>query len=551
MNIDNSNGHTPLQTACEYGQLDIVKFLVSLPSVDVKIRISDYSTLLHKACRYGELQIVKFLVSLPSVDVNINNSNGHTPLQTACEYGQLDIVKFLVSLPSVDVKIRISDYSALLHKACRYGELQIVKFLVSLPLINVNIHGDAGNTPLHTACQYGQLDIIKFLMSTDKINPMSTNKIGDTPLHIACTCGYVNIVKYLLSTGSVDPMAENRNQHTPVQLAGHKYGILTLFQPFEQCRVDFPIESYSKVFLCGNTSNGKSSLANSLWQRVNVISWLEMLNPFKQQKKVEPLTAGIVPHQLESNEIGNIVLYDFAGHPEYYSSHEAVLATLMLRSPAVFIILVKLTDKLEDIEKQLYYWASFIQNVCSGMLKKSQVIVVGSHADDKEAKNGKVLVEHLDLSRILKNIGKLEYKGFVAMDCRKQNGREFDQFITYLSESNQAVVDRSDSISFYCHVLYAFLTTKLIKVAVTLEDLSQMLQNENEPSLPSNESALLAFLDALSDKGLIMFIRTIDSTSSWVIVDKLALLEKINGKLFAPSHFKEYTPHLASNTGLV
>ena len=52
VNIDNSNGHTPLQTACEYGQLDIVKFLVSLPSVDVhiKIRISNYSALLHKAC---------------------------------------------------------------------------------------------------------------------------------------------------------------------------------------------------------------------------------------------------------------------------------------------------------------------------------------------------------------------------------------------------------------------------------------------------------------------------------------------------------------------
>ena len=255
--------------------------------------------------------------------------------------------------------------------------------LVSLFSVDVNANDNDGHTPLSTASRYGQLDIIKFLMSTEEINPMSTNKIGDTPLHIACTCGYVNIVKYLLSTGSVDPMAENRNQHTPVQLAGHKYDILTLFQPFEQCRVDFPIESYSKVFLCGNTSNGKSSLANGLWQRVNVISWLQWLS--------------------------NIVLYDFACHPEYYSSHEAVLENLMLRSPAVFIIL---TDKMEDIEKQLYYWAGSLENVGYQMSKKSQVIVVGSHADKRGAENGINLIKRIDIQRIIKYH---EYKGFAAI----------------------------------------------------------------------------------------------------------------------------------------
>ena len=552
-------GETPLYLACLAGHYEIVTYLINEhhcdpntggsynPLHDAHIRV-----LLHKACQYGELQVVTFLVSLPSVGLNIKSNSGYTPLHTACHYGQLGIIKFLVSLPLVDVNILSNFGYTPLHTACHYGQLDIIKFLVSLPLVDVNIRSNIGYTPLHTACMYGQLDIVKFLMSTEKVNPMSTTTYGDnTLLHIACRHGNVDIVKYLLSTGCIDPMAENSYRETAVQLAENDYDILKLFEPFVECRVDFPVESYSKVFLCGNTTNGKSSLAHGLGQRVKGVSLLERLNPFKKQEKAEPLTAGIVTYHLQSIETGNIVLYDFAGHPEYYSSHEAVLATLMLRSPAVFIILIKLTDKLEDIEKQLYYWAHFIQNVCSRMSKKSQVIVVGSHADDKEAKNGKVLVQHLDLSCILKNIGQLEYKGFVAMDCRKQNAREFDQFITYLSESNQAVVDRSDSISFYCHVLYAFLTTKLIKVAVTLEDLSQMIQNENEPSLTSNEPALPALLDALSDKGLIMFIRAIDSTSSWVIVDKLALLEKINGKIFAPSHFKEYTPKLASNTGLV
>ena len=417
-----------------------------------------------------------------------------------------------------------------------------------LSSVDVNVQDGSSCTPLHTACYYGQLDIVKFLMSSEQANPISKDIIGNTPLHLVCSSGNVDIVKYLLSTGRIDPMAENGYNKTPVQMAGNQYDILKLFEPFKQCRVDFPVESYSKVFLCGSTTNGKSSLAHSLSQRVNKVdvSWRDRINPFKE--KAEPFTAGIVPHHLESNKIGNIVLYDFAGHPEYYSSHEAVLENLMLRSPAVFIILIKLTDKLEDIEKQLYYWASFIQNVSSRVSKKSQVIVVGSHADKRRAMNGKDLVKKIDIEKI---IGNQEYKGFVAVDCRNKDVVGFDEFIRCLTESSKVTVDRSDSISFYCHVLYAFLKTKLVAVAITLEDLSQIIQNENEPSLPSNESVLLELLTILSDKGLILFIRSTYSTSSWAIVDKHSLLKEINGTLFAPSHFKEYRSTLASNTGIV
>ena len=544
------DGYTPLHTACHYGNLDIVKFLVSLSSVDVNSKDDNGYTPLHAACRCGRLDIVKFLVSLSSVDVNNKASSGYTTLHTACLSGKLNIVNFLVSLSSVDVNIQDEDGYTPLHRACFYGNLAIVKILVSLSSVDVNSKAYDGYTPLHTACRCSQLDIVQLLMSTAQVNPISTTKDGDTPLHIACRHNRVDIVKYLLSTGRIDPMAKNRYQKIPVQMAGDKYQILKIFEPFKQCRTHFPVESYSKVFLCGNTTNGKSSLAHALLQRVNGvhISWIDRYSPFKYHEQAEPLTAGIVPHHLQSNEIGNIVLYDFAGHPEYYSSHEAVLDNLMLRSPAVFIILIKLTDKLEDIEKQLYYWASFIQNVCCRVSKKSQVIVVGSHADKWRAMNAKYLIERLDIHKIISD---QEYKGFVAVDCRNKDGVGFNELISYLTESTKATIDRSDNISFYCHVLYAFLKTKLAELAMTLESLLQKIQDENEPSLPSNESVLLELLITLSDKGLILFIRSTDTTSSWVIVDKISHLKEINGTLFAPSHFKEYRPNLASNTGIV
>ena len=52
MNIQDDSGYTPLHTACRYGQLDIMKFLVSLPSVNVNIKDKDGYSPLHTACRY-------------------------------------------------------------------------------------------------------------------------------------------------------------------------------------------------------------------------------------------------------------------------------------------------------------------------------------------------------------------------------------------------------------------------------------------------------------------------------------------------------------------
>ena len=82
---------------------------------------------------------------------------------------------------------------------------------------------------------------------------------------------------------------------------------------------------------------------------------------------VEPLTAGINVHTFTSHEIGNVVLYDLAGHREYYSSHAAVLENLMLSSPAVFLVLSKLINDRETMRKDLFYWFNFLENVSREM----------------------------------------------------------------------------------------------------------------------------------------------------------------------------------------
>ena len=127
-------------------------------------------------------------------------------------------------------------------------------------------------------------------------------------------------------------MSKNNNGQTPMELVPcdnvNRFEILKMFAPFQQCQADFPVDSYTKIFFCGNTSIGKSSLTAIIMERANKPESHEY--DTSKCVTVEPLTTGIDAHTFTSHEVGNVILYDFAGHAEYYSSHAAVLENFKL-----------------------------------------------------------------------------------------------------------------------------------------------------------------------------------------------------------------------------
>ena len=135
-----------------------------------------------------------------------------------------------------------------------------------------------------------------------------------------------------------------------------------------------------------------------------------------------------------------------------------------------------------------------------------------------------------------------------AMDCRRANTDASRRLIAALTNSQKVIAASQPVIHYYSHVVYAFLRTKLNVVGCTLHDLVSAVAKENDSSLPNDQSVLTDILAMLSDRGLILFIH--HPHSSWVIVKTEALLNEINGTLFAPDHFKEHRD-LASNTGIV
>ena len=476
------------------------------------------ASLLHHAAQHGWVDVVIELATKYKCDVNCKDDVGNTPLYWAARNCQLEVMKYLINEHHCDPMTKNS----------------------------------LTNTPLHCAVIKGHLNITHYLISEAHCNPSCKTKDGNTPLHDACLLGNASIVQYLLSTGKVNPLAKDKHGVTPLNLAsknGNCYYLLKLFQSFPQCK-NFPVHTYTKLVLTGYSGAGKTTISQLILLLANEAGLFTALSSGRVTD-VECLTAGIISLHVESKvkEIGNMVIYDFAGQQEYYSSHAAVLERIMRNSAAIFACIVDLSQCMEKISESIHYWMSFIENACSSAQGSSHVIIVGSHADlvksSRELKEKSSLVESLAEKRAKQ----LTYGGFVSMNCRESKSKEARHFRSLLSTSQQAILSSQPSMSLYCHVLYAFLRTKLGKTICTLQELTSALALEKDFYFDS--TVLTESLTSLSDKGLILFVQNQEHPqSSWVVVEKDALLREVNGTLFAPDNFKQYR-QVASNTGIV
>ena len=265
---------------------------------------------------------------------------------------------------------------------------------------------------------------------------------------------------------------------------------------------------------------------------------------------VEPLTAGIVPHQVDS-PYSNMVIYDLAGHQQYFSSHSACLESISLDSPAIFLLLQDLTKNTDIISKEVYYWSSMIDGVCHKCPHKSSVIVVGTHVDLLTSEQQTTKLNHLG-SIARKAISHQTVVDIIALNLKKIYSGGMNLFGELLYRTNKDVLTMSPPIVMMCHLMLAFLKEKLPPDmhAISLSDLLLHLEADQDKAINPDTTAVVPLLKTLSEKGLVVFIPFEDNRSSWVVLRKESILKKVNGALFADQSLKEYA-HLASNTGII
>ena len=248
----------------------------------------------------------------------------------------------------------------------------------------------------------------------------------------------------------------------------------------------------------------------------------------------------------------NIEIYDLAGHSEYHSSHAAMLESLCLESPAVFVLIVDLTKSEEQLRKELYNWANFLEMQSSGIL--SHVIILGSRKDKFSGKSEFLeskckFVEHCAKDALENQ----HFAGFMALDCRQLSSDNIKSFLQLLAKSINDLISPGlyKRMSFGCHLLYAFLKDQVNEKAITFESLQNVVSKHDVLCRLSAPIELASMLEAIASKGLLLFLRNSEHlSSSCIVIDKIRLLHEVNGTLFAPSFFKEHRP-LASNTGIV
>ena len=121
-------------------------------------------TPLHSAANYGDLEMVQVLLEY-GVDANVQNRLHNTPLNFALAgVGQIEprVARLLVE-HGADPNIGRKDGTTPLHRASKGGQIEMVRLLIELGA-NVEVKDDEGRTPLDVASGEDREEIVKVLL---------------------------------------------------------------------------------------------------------------------------------------------------------------------------------------------------------------------------------------------------------------------------------------------------------------------------------------------------------------------------------------------------
>ena len=369
------------------------------------------------------------------------------------------------------------------------------------------------------------------LLLNHGINPNLRTNDGSTPLDLARSS---ELIRLLLEKGAT-PTYDNMDKCFPDHLQKQ------------------PMDMAIKMFVVGNPDAGKSTLVKSIEKEAEG-SVQRLVSQLTKVKGVDVKTAGIIPHEIITKSLGRVILYDFAGHKEFYAGHDVLLRNSVGTSPSVVMLVINVTGAESEVRDTIEYWLEFLNQQHYDGKSKPRLLVIGSHCDqisssDVASRQG--LIQSLLKAR---NLEHFMCADPVMLDCRYA-GRSA---MTELRKSLSQVCQQSRSterLEFTSHSLLVFLLDKFRKVAAITVTTAKRAINETitqEVHWTFLKSLnLLSCCKELNKQGSILFMSNRDHPErSWIILDKAVLLSQVNGKLFAPEDFKEYKK-IANSTGVV
>lgn len=208
VNVQNSEGNTPLMLAVSSSNTDVVTLLLARGAdVNAKSR-EGYAALQFAQALYPE--IIKILVT---AGADVQGAAGTEALVFAAMNGATDLVKFLLD---AGANPNPSDGApTALFYAIRSGNVDLVKlFIARGARVNggIGFGGENGHTGLMEAAAFGNVEMVKLLLDAGAdVNAQLlqdyrvggyVEKKGSTALTIAAYKGHADVVKLLLAAGA-------------------------------------------------------------------------------------------------------------------------------------------------------------------------------------------------------------------------------------------------------------------------------------------------------------------------------------------------------------
>ena len=539
---------TPLHEACSSGHVDMVRMLISEFQADTTLQTEAYGdTPLHEAARFGRGEVALTLITEFGCDANLPNNDGYTSLHRACVHGHASVVRIIGKYASVLATTKNGDTP--LHLAAAMGHKECVEALLQLNA-PIMLRNAAGKTALHLALEEGRSSIMRIFIK--HLSAFATTKDGDTPLHIAAAGGHTECVEALLQ---LDPpiMLRNAAGKTARDIARH--GAEQLLDAYitqnkaklyahydiimQQAKKKYSnAERITRVFVIGNPGAGKSSFVEAMKRE----GFFESFGRISESS-VPRHTAGIVPSIHTSKHYGRVLFYDFAGDPEYYSSHAAILENLASsKGDNIFIIVVNLKDDILSVRNTLHYWLSFIDYQCGS----KNLIAIGSHSDllPKETAEKKIQ----KISAIHSKQVDMDY---FTLNCCKPRSKEFEDI---KSKIVQLTIDSpSYKLSIEASVLLGLLEKDFSNVtACSVRTILSSIV-ETGISLPKNITSLMALMRELHDVGILFVIGDERGDNPQVILNISKLTNEVHKLLFSKeAEFLETEEAISSfNVGIL
>ena len=547
------NGYTLLHYACDGGHIEMIDKLVLEYGLNPADKDNNGNTPLHVAAIKGHVETVRLLITQHKIDIITNNVYS-TPLCLAAEGGHEIAIHAFIKEFKCNPHNRGYNGQTLLHYACQNGHVELLNKLVVEYKVDPSIRDNDGNTPLHILCRTPHTEEGKLRTMLCKYQywtVFQVNNNGNTPLHTATLYEQAHCARLLLQKYNAPLFVRNKDGKTALDLAktqrsheivkifkNHNSEMQSIYRQLDKlAKQEFGGEkNLTRIFIVGHPGAGKSTLVETI-KTEGFISYFSTLT-------VSPHTPGIIPSTYDSSAYGRIIIYDFAGDSEYYSSHAAIMESINTsKGSNIYLIVCDLSKGEEAAVTKYSYWLSFLSYNIK-QFSNTIILPVGSHADVINKTSVEQVLRVLDsVSQKFCSSSKIDdfqIEQSVSLDCRKRGA--VVNYIKELTKKFSNLVSLSPETSTLLGLLKKdFEHVPACKVSLLISHIE-----ETGIPLPLNSSLLYLLIRELHDLGLLMVIeREGDSIENHIIILKISTFTSdVHKKLFSESAKADLTKHI-------